>query len=116
MGLIQIEGMEFYAYHGHFEEERIVGNRFLIDIAIKTNTQKAEVSDKIDTALNYQKVYKIIKEEMQKKSHLLEHIAKRILDALYDNFARIEEIKLKVSKMHPPMGGQIDRVSVTLVR
>ncbi len=116
MGLIQIEGMEFYAYHGHFEEERIVGNRFLIDISIKTDTDIAGNSDKIDDALNYQKVYKIIKEEMQKKSHLLEHIGTRILDALYANFTGIEEITLKVSKMHPPMGGQIDRVSVTLVR
>lgn len=116
MGLIEIEGMEFYAYHGHYREERIVGNRFLIDISLKTNTEKAEISDKIDDALNYQTIYKIIKSEMQKKSHLLENIGKRILDAIYDEFVGIDEIKLKVSKMHPPMGGQIESVSVTLTR
>ena len=116
MGLIQIEGMEFYAYHGHYKEERIVGNRFLIDINLKTKTEKAELSDKIDDALNYQTVYKIIKAEMQKKSHLLENIGKRILDAIYDEFENIDEIILKVSKMHPPMGGQIESVSITLVR
>jgi len=116
MGLIQIEGMEFYAYHGHFVEERIVGNRFLLDISIKTNTNKAEESDQIEDALNYQTVYKIIKAEMQKKSHLLENIGKRILDSLYNEFSEIEEIKIKVKKMHPPMGGQIECVSVTLTR
>ena len=116
MGLIQIEGMEFYAYHGHYKEERIVGNRFLIDINLKTKTEKAELSDKIDDALNYQTVYKIIKAEMQKKSHLLENIGKRIMDAIYDEFENIDEIILKVSKMHPPMGGQIESVSITLVR
>ncbi|NOZ45811.1 MAG: dihydroneopterin aldolase [Chlorobi bacterium] len=116
MGLIQIEKMEFYAYHGHFKEERIVGNRFLLDISIKTDTLKAAESDSIDDALNYQAVYKIIKGEMQKKSHLLENIGKRILDKLYKNFEGIEEITLKVSKMHPPMGGQIESVSVTMVR
>jgi dihydroneopterin aldolase len=116
MGLIEIEKMEFYAYHGHFEEERIVGNRFLIDIAIKTDTEKAAYSDKIEDALNYQAVYKTIKTEMQNKSHLLEHIARRILDALYAEFKSIDHIKLKVSKMHPPMGGQIENVSVTMER
>ena len=116
MGLIQIEGMEFYAYHGHFKEERIVGNRFLLDIDIEANTNVAATSDNIEDALNYQAVYMIIKEEMQKKSHLLEHIGNRIIDSLYKQFPEIEKIKLKVSKMHPPLGGQIEKVSVTLMR
>lgn len=115
MGLIEIEGMEFYAYHGHYEEERYVGNRFLVDIALTTDTARAEESDRIEDALNYQKVYALIKEEMeQHKSHLLEHIARRIINKLYEGFDAIEHIKLKLSKINPPMGGQIRCVSVTL--
>lgn len=115
MGLIQIEEMEFYAFHGHYEEERYVGNRFLIDISIYTDTSEAEQSDKIEDALNYQKVYAMIKDEMEnKKSHLLENIGRRIINRLYDNFEGIEKLKLKISKMNPPMGGQINSVSLTL--
>lgn len=116
MGLIQIEGMEFYAYHGHFIEEQIVGNKFILDITIETDTKPAEKSDQLDDALDYQLVYKIIKEQMEIKSNLLENIATRILDALFDQFINIEKATLKVSKMNPPMGGQIEKVSVTLSR
>jgi len=116
MGLIEIEGMEFYAYHGHYKEEQIVGNKFLIDLKIKTNCQKAFKSDDIGDAVNYQTAYKIIKAEMQKKSNLLENIAGRILDVLKNEFANAENITIKVSKMNPPMGGKIKKVSVTMTR
>ncbi len=115
MGLIQIEGMEFYAYHGHYEEERYVGNRFLLDIAIEADTKPAELSDNIEDALNYQHVYVIIKDEMEnKKFHLLEGIGRKIINRLKTEIHGIESIELKIRKMHPPMGGQIQAVSVTL--
>lgn len=117
MGLIEIENMEFYAYHGHYEQERVVGNRFLLNIKIETNTEKAELSDNIEDALNYQIVYSLIKEQMIIKSHLLENIARRIMDAIYNEFENdIIKCELKVSKINPPMGGQIGQVSVSLKR
>ena len=114
MGVIEIEGMEFYAYHGHFAEEQIVGNRFSVNLTLVTDCTKAAKSDDLTDALNYQTVYLIVKEEMQIKSHLLEHVAGRILDRLYDNFESIEKAKVKISKLNPPMEGQIEKVSVTL--
>ena len=44
MGLIEIEGMEFYAYHGHFKEEQVVGNKFLVNVSIETDCEKAAKS------------------------------------------------------------------------
>ncbi|MDK2978228.1 MAG: 7,8-dihydroneopterin aldolase/epimerase/oxygenase [Bacteroidales bacterium] len=116
MGLIKIENMEFYAYHGHFKEEQIVGNRFLVDLTIETDMQVPAKSDDLKDALNYQVAYNLVKEQMQTKSHLLEHIAGRILDALYHHFHTIKKATVKVSKMNPPMGGKMERVSVTLSR
>jgi dihydroneopterin aldolase len=116
MGYIEIEGMEFYAYHGHFKEEQIVGNKFLIDLKIETDCLKPAHSDQIKDALNYQSAYKIIKKEMQKKSHLLENIAGRILDALYNELENITSVTVKVSKINPPMGGKIKNVSVTMTK
>ena len=102
MGFIEIEGMEFYAYHGHYEEEQIVGNRFLIDLKIET--------------VNYQSAYKIIKAEMKKKSNLIENIADRIINALYDNLDNMKSVTVKLSKMNPPMGGKIKKVSITMTK
>lgn len=116
MGIIEIEGMEFYAYHGHYEEEQIVGNRFLLDLRLEADCSKAAESDKIEDAVNYQTAYKIIKAEMLKKSHLLEHIAGRILDALFSKMKNIKKASVKVSKMNPPMGGKIEKVSVTMTK
>jgi len=116
MGTIRIEQMEFYSYHGCFEEERIVGNRFLVDLEMKSDVSRACISDNIADTLNYQTAYDIVKEQMKTKSYLLEHIACRILDALFARFPELEEAKVKVSKLNPPMGGKIRAVSVELER
>ena len=116
MGYIEIEGMEFYAYHGHYEEEQIVGNRFLVDLKIETNCRKAAESDQIEDAVNYQTAYKIIKSEMQKKSNLLENLAGRIVDALYENLDNMKSVSIKLSKMNPPMGGKIKKVSIIMTK
>jgi len=116
MGLIQIEGMEFYSFHGHYKEERIVGNKFLVDLTIETDMQKPAESDNLKDAVNYQHAYQIVKLAMEKKSHLLEHIAGRILDSLYSEMQGIRKATVKVSKLNPPMGGKITSVSVILSR
>ena len=117
MGKIIIEEMEFYAFHGHYEEEQIVGNRFLVDLEMETDMEKAAASDQLEDAVNYQMAYMLIKKEMRKqKSNLLEHIAKRILDALFSEMEGVEKATVRVRKMHPPMGGPIRSVGVTLSR
>ena len=117
MGKIVIEEMEFYAFHGHYQEEQIVGNRFLVDLEIETNLATPAESDKLEDAVNYQQAYQLIKNEMRlKKSNLLENIAKRILDALYEEMTGIEKATLRIRKMYPPMGGPIRSVGVTMSR
>lgn len=117
MGLIQIENMEFYAFHGHFREEQIVGNKFLLDLSIEADMSLPADSDNLKDAINYQLAYRLVKEEMEKKSKLLENIAKRILDTIYANFEGVRKVTVKISKMNPPMGGgRIEKVSVTLSR
>ena len=117
MGLIQIENMEFYAFHGHYREEQIVGNKFLVDLHIESDMAAPAASDDLKDAVNYQLAYRLVKEEMENKSKLLENIAKRILDTIYENFEGLRKVTVKISKMNPPMGGgRIEKVSVTLMR
>lgn len=116
-GIIEIENMEFYAFHGHFKEEQVVGNKFLVTVSIHTKVGAAAQSDNLNDALDYQKVYKIIKEQMEIKSYLIENIADRILDALYRELGdKILHVKLKLSKINPPLGGKIDKVSIIVER
>ena len=116
MGLIQIEGMEFYAFHGHFREERIVGNKFIVDISIETDMAIPWHTDNLKDAVDYQQAYGIVKMQMEKKSYLLENIAGRIIDAIYAEMTGILKVTVKVSKMNPPMGGKIGAVSIVMSR
>lgn len=112
--MISIEGMEFFAYHGHFKEEQVIGTRFMVDLFIEVDTTMAELSDNLNDTVNYLTVYETVKQEMQQKSHLLEHVAKRILKAVLSRFPEITEATVKIAKLNPPLGGKIDRVCVTL--
>ena len=112
MGKILLEEMEFYAYHGCFKEEQVIGNRFLVDLEIEVDTAGAELSDRLDDTVNYQAVYNKVREAMDEKSHLLEHLARRILDNLRTGFPTIRQMKVKVSKLNPPMGGKMRCVSL----
>ncbi len=114
MGLIHLEDMEFYAYHGCFKEEQTAGNWFLVNLTLETEMEKPSVSDNILDALNYQIAYQLVKTEMAIPSHLLEYVAERILSALFLEFKQLDRATVKVSKMHPPMGGQMKSVSVEI--
>ncbi len=116
MGLIQIEEMEFYAYHGHYKEEQIIGNRFLVDLTLETDMENPSRTDRLEDAVNYQEAYRLVNDEMQVSSHLLEHIAARILDSLFAHFKSVKHATIKISKMNPPLGGKTRAVSVTLSR
>ena len=113
-GVIEIEGMEFFAYHGCFEAEQVAGNKFTVYACLHYDCDLAAKSDRIGDALSYQTAYEVIAREMMKRSHLLEHVGQRILDALYGVFPQLQYAKIKISKMNPPLGGQIKCTSVTL--
>ncbi|MDT8392834.1 MAG: dihydroneopterin aldolase [Bacteroidales bacterium] len=114
MSTISIEQMEFYAYHGCFKEEQIIGTRFLVDLSLETDTKQAEISDDLMDTVNYQEVYLLVKKEMEVRSKLLEHVGRRILRAVMDRFPEIESAKIKISKMNPPLGGKMSSVSLSL--
>ncbi len=113
-GTIELEEMAFYAYHGCFKEEQVVGNKFVVNIALRVDCTVASQSDAITDALNYVAIYDITKREMMQPSHLLEHVTGRVMTAIVEAFPQIEYLKVKISKLNPPVGGQMKQVSVTL--
>lgn len=116
VGVIELENMEFYAYHGCFKEEQVVGNRFVVNATIETECVIPAQTDNIEDALNYVTVYELIKEQIMINAHLLENVTKRMVDAIYAKFPHVKKVSIKVSKMNPPMGGQMKCVSITFTK
>ncbi|MCR5423413.1 MAG: dihydroneopterin aldolase [Bacteroidales bacterium] len=112
MSFITIDNMEFYAFHGCFEEEQAIGTRFRVSLRLKVDTSRAQQSDNIADTVNYLEVYQVVKREMMVPSHLLEHVARRIGVAVQGAFPLVESLWVKVSKLNPPLGGQMESVSV----
>ena len=111
MGTILLEGMEFFAFHGCFKEEQIIGTKFIVDLQIGANLSISENSDHLKDTIDYVGLYNCVKREMEQKSHLLEHVSKRILTAIQNDFPAIDSIKFKIAKINPPMGGKMQQVS-----
>ena len=114
MEQIELLGMEFYSYIGHYNEEKQIGNYFTIDLIINFGSQKAGISDNLNDALDYQAIYKIVKKEMSLKCNLLENVCKRILDKIKKYDTKIENIDIRVAKLNPTLGGKIDKVAVRM--
>lgn len=106
--------MEFRASHGCYELEKVVGNRFIVDVDIDADVGSAAQNDDVTQSVNYLTIYEIVREQMKTPSNILENVAKRIIDAIYSRFPECLKVTAKVSKLAPPLGGKIDRVSVTL--
>lgn len=113
---IAVEKMEFYAFHGCYDTEKRVGNHFLVSLWLDTDLDAAAASDRIEDTVNYLTVYRLVAAEMETVSNLLEHVAGRIVEALYDRFPQLEKATVEVSKLSPPLGGPVGRTSVRLSR
>ena len=114
MGKIYVQGIKIYAYHGCFKEETVIGTNFLVDVELDVDLTKAALSDNLNDTVNYQTVFQVIKKEMEIPSKLLEHVARRCINSLFNDFPTIEIITIKISKLNPPLGGQINAVAVKL--
>lgn len=112
--LISLEGMEFYAHHGHYHEERVIGTRFVVDLYFEADVRESMESDELKDTVNYFSVYSLVREEMGVDSKLLEHVAARILRRIHGAFPKIEHAEVRVCKMNPSLGGQVEKVCVTL--
>ncbi|HLN53556.1 MAG TPA: dihydroneopterin aldolase [Lentimicrobium sp.] len=115
MATIRIEGMDFFAYHGCFKEESIIGTRFEVDLTVTVDTEQAEISDDLHKTVNYMSLYDAVKNEMDIRSNLLENVAFRILKSIRHRFPIITRAEIKISKLNPPIGGKAERVSVTMI-
>ena len=111
---IHLAHMNFYSHHCCFEEERAIGTRFSVDLWLTYDAARAAATDDVSDAVNYALVYQTVQREMAVPSHLLECVAKRIIDAVKAEFPPVTSVRVKICKLNPPLGGQMDHVSVEM--
>lgn len=114
MGKVSLEGMEFYARHGYYEEERVIGNKYSVDVTLDLDFSDAAFDDKLEGTVNYEKVYEIVQGVMSIDANLLEHLAGKMIKALKENFAQINHVQVRVSKYNPPIKGLCHKATVEL--
>lgn len=112
--IINLENLEFHAYHGCFAVEHVVGNDFRVDVELRYCADKAIESDNVENALNYQKAYQVVANVMMRDVALLERVCATMIDELYANFPELKYAKVKIAKLNPPLGGKIGATAVTL--
>lgn len=111
---VNIEGIKLYAYHGCLEEEAKIGGNYLVDVYITTDFKEAAVTDDLTKTIDYCTVYEICKKEMSIRSKLIEQVCARIFDHINTEFKTIKTLHVKVTKLMPPMNGDVEKVSVEI--
>ncbi|TDI66324.1 MAG: dihydroneopterin aldolase [Bacteroidetes bacterium] len=114
MGLVSLEGLEFFAYHGYYDEEQKVGNKYSVDVTVRADLKAAAVEDELSQTVNYETLYKIVRENMQVRARLLEHIGYEIIQSIFQEFLQVQWVEVSISKFNPPIGGVCKEARVTL--
>lgn len=113
MQKIRLKDIKIYAFHGCMEEEAKVGSFYLINITVWLNLEKAGKSDNLKDTVNYGELTQLIKDQMAIRSHLLEHVARRILSQIEAQFPKIKKAKVSVAKINPPVNADLDYVKIS---
>ena len=114
IGIIELEEMRFWAYHGCLESERSKGNLFLVDFRGEIDLRKAAESDALEDTVNYGEIYEVVKAQMEIPSDLLESITGRIVKEIAAKFPEFKKFSVRVSKRRPPVDGPVAWSRVTL--
>ncbi len=114
---IILKGLAFYGYHGLFQEERVLGQRFIVDLELYVPLEQAGKSDKMEDSVHYGEVFNLVKEIVEGKAHnLLESVSETIASELLAAFPEIEKCKVRFEKPNPPINGHYDSVAVEIIR
>ncbi len=111
---IEVNGIKLYAFHGCLEEEALIGGNYKVDVSLTTDFQLAAETDTLENTIDYVVVNRIVQEEMAIRSKLIEHVGHRILIRLRETCKNMHAIKIKISKICPPINGDVKDVAIII--
>ena len=114
-GTVRLVNAVFYAHHGVLEEEHRIGGRYEVDVAMELDVAAAAATDELDTTVDYEGVYNLVKDVVTgAKRYLIERVAVEIAQAVMGRFGVVDQVVVTVRKPNPPVGGPCDRAEVTV--
>ena len=113
-GKISLEGLEFHAYHGVYPHERDSGNWFEVDISVETDFTDGADKDELAGTVNYEVLFRIVKEEMERPSKLLETVLAKIVETVLQELPMVLAVEVKLAKINPPIGGKCRKATVSM--
>jgi len=114
LGTIKLKNIKVFAYHGCLKEETKIGSDYRVDLIVKTNLNTSSKTDSLNDTVDYVLLYKIVDEEMNIPSKLLETVIKRIIDRIFLESGLVTKATVSVSKINPPIGGDVEMVTLKL--
>jgi dihydroneopterin aldolase len=114
MHKILLENVKVFTNHGCLKEEEAIGSEYRVDLEVHVNLTQSAATDDLADTVDYVSLNRIIVEEMKKRSKLLEQVAQRILDRIFDEEMLVENAEVKVSKINPPIGGDVEMVTIVM--
>ena len=114
MGTIKLQNIRTFSFHGCLEEEGKIGSDYRVDLEIKTDLRKSSQTDELKDTVDYVLLNTIVEEEMAIRSKLLEHVANRIITRIFKEIPSVSRIVLAISKLNPPIGGDVEAVTIEM--
>ena len=114
MNTIHLKNIRVHANHGCLVEEEKIGSDYLVNLTVKADLDKAATTDQLSHTVDYVHLQHIVKTEMAERSKLLEHVGQRILNRIFKEIDLVRTAKVSISKLNPPIGGDVEEVSVTM--
>tara|TARA_Y100001968_G_scaffold312804_1_gene336353 strand:- start:442 stop:795 length:354 start_codon:yes stop_codon:yes gene_type:complete len=111
MGLITIEGIRIFAYHGHLPEEAKLGGHFIVNIWVTVDVSEVEKTDNLNDTVDYVQIIEIVKKDMSLRANMIEVPAKRIVDSIL-KLDKVQKVKVELEKVQPPIDASFDKISV----
>ncbi len=111
---IEVNGIKIYAFHGCLPEEEKIGGHYCVDVMLNTDFSQAALSDDLSKTIDYVDVNRIVCEEMAVRSKLIEHVGQRIIDRFKKEIENIHAVRLKVTKICPPINGDVENVAIII--
>lgn len=104
MDKLKLKGLVYRAKHGYYEQERLEGNDFQVDLIFHADLSDAGKSDDLNRTVDYQKAEKLVSTIVDGPSvKLIETLCHRIGELLFENFESVHKLEVKVRKLDPPL-------------
>ena len=114
MSCIELEDIRVYANHGCLSEEEKIGSHYLVNLKVECDLSQAAKTDALEDTIDYVGLNDIVKKQMGIRAKLLETVGDRIIKNILASFSGVSHVSVTVSKLNPPIGGDVKQVSVTM--